>query len=62
MSDNVATQPRLFSEEALAALSRATHGWEEGPLATALQRSPERAEGFATSSAGVARLYTSSGV
>ena len=58
MSDNAATQPRLFSEEALAALSRATHGWEEGPLATALQRSPERAEGFATSSAGVARLYT----
>ena len=58
MSDNAATQPGLFSEEALAALSRATHGWEEGPLATALQRSPERAEGFATSSAAVARLYT----
>ena len=58
MSDNAATQPGLFSEEALAALSRATHGWEEGPLATALQRSPERAEGFATSSVAVARLYT----
>ena len=58
MSDNAATQPGLFSEEALAALSRATHGWEEGPLATALQRSPERADGFATSSAAVARLYT----
>ncbi len=58
MSDNAATQPRLFSEEALAALSRATHGWEEGPLAKALQRSPERADGFATSSAAVARLYT----
>ena len=58
MSDKAATQPGLFSEEALAALSRATHGWEEGPLATALQRSPERAEGFATSSLEVARLYT----
>ena len=57
-TDATATQPGLFSEEALAALSRATHGWEEGPLATALQRSPERAEGFATSSAAVARLYT----
>ena len=60
MSDTTeaATQPGLFSEEALAALSRATHGWEEGPLATALQRSPERADGFATSSLDVARLYT----
>ena len=58
MSDKAATQPGLFSEEALAALSRATHGWEEGPLAKALQRSPERAEGFATSSLEVARLYT----
>ena len=57
-TDAPATQPGLFSEEALAALSRATHGWEEGPLAKALQRSPERAEGFATSSLEVARLYT----
>ena len=53
-----ATQPSLFSGEALAALSRATHGWEEGPLATALQRAPERADGFAASSLDVARLYT----
>ena len=60
MSDTTeaATQPGLFSEEALAALSRATHGWEEGPLATALRRSPERADGFATSSLDVTRLYT----
>ena len=53
-----ATQPSLFSGEALAALSRATHGWEEGPLATALRRAPERADGFAASSLDVARLYT----
>ena len=53
-----ATQPSLFSEEALATLSRAAHGWEEGPLAKALQRSPERGESFATSSLDVARLYT----
>ena len=52
------TQPSLFSQEALAALSRTVHGWEEGPLAKTLQRSPERAEGFATSSLDVARLYT----
>ena len=52
------TQPSLFSREALAALSRTVHGWEEGPLAKTLQRSPERAEGFATSSLDVARLYT----
>ena len=58
MSDKAATQPGLFSEEALAALSRATHGWEEGPLAKTLQRSPERADGFTTSSLEVARLYT----
>ncbi len=52
------SQPSLFSEEALAELSRAVHGWEEGPLAKALQRSPERGEEFATSSLDVARLYT----
>ena len=52
------TQPSLFSQEVLAELSRRVHGWEEGPLAKALQRSPERAEGFATSSLDVHRLYT----
>ncbi len=53
-----ATQPSLFSDEALAELSRVVHGWEEGPLAKALQRSPERSDGFATSSLDVHRLYT----
>ncbi len=52
------TQPSLFSDEALAELSRVVHGWEEGPLAKALQRSPERSQGFNTSSQDVARLYT----
>ena len=52
------TQPSLFSQEVLAELSRRVHGWEEGPLAKALQRSPERADGFATSSLDVHRLYT----
>lgn len=52
------TQPSLFSDEALAELSRVVHGWEEGPLAKALQRSPERSDGFATSSLDVHRLYT----
>ena len=52
------TQPSLFSDEALAELSRRVHGWEEGPLAKALQRSPERSDGFATSSLDVHRLYT----
>ena len=51
-------QPSLFSREALAALSRSLHGWEEGPLAKTLQRQPERAEAFATSSQPVERLYT----
>ena len=53
-----ATQPSLFSDEALAELSRVVHGWEEGPLAKALHRSPERSDGFATSSLDVHRLYT----
>ncbi len=53
-----ATQPSLFSDEALAELSRVVHGWEEGPLAKALQRSPERSDEFATSSLDVHRLYT----
>ena len=53
-----ATQPSLFSDEALAELSRVVHGWEEGPLAKTLQRSPERSDGFATSSLDVHRLYT----
>lgn len=58
MSDGKATQPSLFSPEALAALSRAVHAWEEGPLAKTLQRQPERDENFATSSQPVQRLYT----
>ena len=37
-----ATQPTLFSEESLAALSRKLHAWEEGPLAKTLQRQSER--------------------
>ena len=56
--ESEATQPSLFSDEALAQLSRVVHGWEEGPLAKALQRSPERSDGFATSSLDVHRLYT----
>ena len=56
--DTNGTQPSLFSQETLAELSRRVHGWEEGPLAKALQRSPERADGFATSSLDVHRLYT----
>ncbi|MBK9613136.1 methylmalonyl-CoA mutase family protein [Candidatus Amarobacter glycogenicus] len=51
-------QPSLFSSQALAALSRSLHGWEEGPLAKTLQRQPERADAFATSSQPVERLYT----
>ncbi len=58
MSDSTVTQPTLFSEQALASLSRAVHAWEEGPLARNLQRSPERDERFATSSQPVQRLYT----
>ncbi len=57
-TESEATQPSLFSDEALAELSRVVHGWEEGPLAKALQRSPERSDGFATSSLDVHRLYT----
>lgn len=53
-----AQQPTLFSQEALAALSRAVHGWEEGPLAKTVQRNPERNATFATSSQPVQRLYT----
>jgi methylmalonyl-CoA mutase, N-terminal domain len=51
-------QPSLFSEEALAKISRAVHAWEEGPLAKTLSRNPERAGRFATSSQPVQRLYT----
>jgi len=58
MSDSTVTQPTLFSEQALAGLSRAVHAWEEGPLAKNLQRSPERIEHFGTSSQPVERLYT----
>ena len=57
-TDTNGTQPSLFSDEALAELSRVVHGWEEGPLAKTLQRSPERSDGFNTSSLDVARLYT----
>jgi methylmalonyl-CoA mutase N-terminal domain/subunit len=58
MSDSNGNQPTLFSEQALAALSRAVHAWEEGPLAKTLQRQPERASEFHTSSGPVQRLYT----
>ncbi len=58
MSDSMAHQPALFSQQALAALSRTLHGWEEGPLAKTLQKQPEREEKFATSSQLVERLYT----
>jgi len=51
-------QPTLFSSEALSRLSSAVHAWEEGPLAGTLQRQPERAGSFATSSQRVERLYT----
>ncbi|MGI8926549.1 MAG: acyl-CoA mutase large subunit family protein [Tepidiformaceae bacterium] len=57
-TDTDGAQPALFSPEALAALSRSVHGWEEGPLAATLSRQPERDEGFATSSQPVQRLYT----
>jgi methylmalonyl-CoA mutase N-terminal domain/subunit len=56
-TDRDAIQPTLFSEEALASISRALHGWEEGPLAKTLQRNPERGP-FRTTSQEVARLYT----
>ncbi len=58
MPDRTATQPTLFSTEALTALSRSVAAWEEGPLAKTLQRQPERDEAFGTSSAPVQRLYT----
>jgi len=58
MSETRAQQPTLFSEQALAALSRSLHAWEEGPLAKTLQKQPERNENFATSSQPVERLYT----
>ncbi|MEO8540673.1 MAG: methylmalonyl-CoA mutase family protein [bacterium] len=58
MSDSTMRQPSLFSAEALSALSRSLHGWEEGPLAKTLQRQPERDEAFVTSSQPVERLYT----
>jgi methylmalonyl-CoA mutase N-terminal domain/subunit len=57
MAETNGSQPTLFSTEALATLARSVAGWEEGPLAKTLQRSPEKGE-FATSSAGVQRLYT----
>jgi methylmalonyl-CoA mutase N-terminal domain/subunit len=58
MSDTNGRQPALFSHEALSALSRSVHAWEEGPLAKTLQRQPERAADFHTSSTPVQRLYT----
>ncbi|MEX2080361.1 MAG: methylmalonyl-CoA mutase family protein [Dehalococcoidia bacterium] len=51
-------QSALFTDEALAALSRSLHGWEEGTLAKTLQRQHEREDSFATSSGPVERLYT----
>ena len=58
MTKTNGSQPTLFSQEALAQLSRSVAGWEEGPLARTLQRQPERDELFATSSQPVQRLYT----
>ena len=58
MSDTEARQLPLFSQEALAAISRTVHAWEEGPLAKTLQRQPERLPEFRTSSTEVHRLYT----
>ena len=58
MSDTNGRQPTLFSHEALTALSRSVHAWEEGPLAKTLRRQPERASDFHTSSTPVQRLYT----
>ena len=58
MPDTTATQPALFSAEALSSLSRAVHAWEEGPLTKTLQRQSERDDAFATSSLPVDRLYT----
>ena len=58
MPETKPQQPSLFSNEALAALSRSLHGWEEGPLAKTLQRQPERIDAFGTSSQPVDRLYT----
>ena len=58
MGETNGTQPTLFSADALAALSRNLHGWEEGPLAKTLQRQPERREAFHTSSGTAARVYT----
>ena len=43
MADNTTTQPTLFSEEALATLSRAVHGWEEGPWRRRSSASPSAA-------------------
>jgi methylmalonyl-CoA mutase N-terminal domain/subunit len=58
MTDERASQPTLFSEEALATLSRSLHAWEEGQLAKTLQRQPERSAAFSTSSLPVQRVYT----
>jgi methylmalonyl-CoA mutase N-terminal domain/subunit len=58
MAEN-GTQPTLFSQDALALLSRNVHAWEEGPLAKTLARQPEKAKReFSTSSFPVQRLYT----
>jgi methylmalonyl-CoA mutase, N-terminal domain len=53
-----ARQLSLFSDEALAGISRAAQVWEEGALAKALQRAPERLDEFHTSSSEVERVYT----
>lgn len=58
MTDERTSQPTLFSEEALAVLSRSLHGWEEGQLAKTLQRQHEREAQFSTSSLPVQRVYT----
>ncbi len=53
-----AQQLSLFSDEALAGISRTAQTWEEDPLAKALQKAPERQEAFHTSSSEVRRVYT----
>src|SRR3970282_1901908 len=58
MSAPDGTKPPSFLPNALSRLSKAVHGWEEGPLARTLQRQPERSTSFATSSQPVERLYT----
>ncbi len=52
------SSPATRDDEDQAAMARALAAWEEGPLASTLQRQPEREGEFATSSQPVERLYT----